>query len=310
VDAVASSLNTPRQRFFQFSAVLLVYLLGVILFGAWVRITGSGAGCGDHWPTCHGQIMPRSPNTATIIEYSHRLTSGLLGLGSLLLPIWAWRVFPARHPGRVASLCTLGFVLLEAGIGAGLVLRQLVASNASVARAVAVALHLGNTLLLTGSAAVTVAWAHAPSRPLAPRRPRPRAEAFALGGLLLSLVLVAASGAVTALGDTLFPVHAADGSLLPPAEHFLVQLRVVHPVLACGVVSLAILSAYHFARTPSTRPWALALGGCATLQLVAGAINIALNAPGWLQLIHLLGAQLSWISAVLLTWTWRQAREI
>jgi cytochrome c oxidase assembly protein subunit 15 len=308
--------DTPRagagqRRFVQFAALLLAYLLFVILFGAWVRITGSGAGCGDFWPTCHGQLLPRTPTEQTIIEFTHRSTSGLLGLMALALPVWAWRSFPAPHPVRWLSLATLLLVMLEAAIGAGIVLRQLVASDASRARAVAVALHLGNTLLLTACAALTLAVAHAPRAARSTRSTTARSgAAWLLGVLLLSLGLVASSGAVTALGDTLFPVHpGALGAALPPADHFLVQLRVVHPVLACLAVCLALGVARHFAAAEATRPWARALGILASAQLGLGGLNISLNAPGWLQLAHLLLAQLLWISAVLLTWRWARARD-
>jgi cytochrome c oxidase assembly protein subunit 15 len=295
------------ERWFgRFAAFVLAYLLFVILFGAWVRITGSGAGCGDHWPTCGGEIVPRAPSQQTLIEYTHRITSGALGLMALALPVWAFRLFPPRHPARRAALATFVLVLVEAGIGAGLVLKQLVASDASLARAIAVALHLTNTLLLTGAAALTVAFARA--RPAAPERTQLRSApdgggAGLLIALLIGLVLVAASGAVTALGDTLFPVSAGAEH---PQGHFLVQLRVLHPLLACFMVCASVLCAVRFARFPRCRPWALGLGITAGVQLVVGALNIGLNAPGWLQLVHLLGAQLAWISAVLLTDAWLQ----
>jgi heme A synthase len=159
---------------------------------------------------------------------------------------------------------------------------------------VAVAVHLANTLLLTASAALTLATAQpAPA-------PSPSARTRGGEGLLLALgvglVLVSASGAVTALGDTLFPVSAAGA----PVEHFLVQLRIIHPLLACFMVCGAVLVAYRFVREPGCRPWALALGGLSMLQVALGALNIGLAAPGWLQLTHLLVAQLTWLSAVLL----------
>jgi len=316
-------LSEPRsgERWFgRFAAFLLAYLLFVILFGAWVRITGSGAGCGDHWPTCGGEIVPRAPSVQTLIEYTHRITSGALGLLALALPVWAFRLFPERHPVRRHALATFVLVMLEAGIGAGLVLKQLVASNASQARAVAVALHLSNTLLLTGAAALTLAGARlglergveraerAPRSPagVAASGPGQRAAGGLSVALLVGLVLVAASGAVTALGDTLFPVSALPGSSggAPPPDHFLVQLRVLHPLLACFMVCASVLGAVRFARVPRCRPWALGLGAAAGAELVLGALNIALRAPGWLQLAHLLGAQLAWISAVLLADAW------
>jgi heme a synthase len=311
---LSAAPERPATRsFVRFAIFLLGFLLFVILFGAWVRISGSGAGCGDHWPTCRGELVPRSPSVQTLIEYTHRLTSGTLGLLALVLPIWAFRLFPSGHPVRRFALATFILVLVEAGIGAGLVLRQLVALDASVARAVAVAVHLTNTLLLTGSAALTAAFARRASASSPPSvvaggaaaTPDPMAaprkgDGVALASLLLCLAFVAATGAVTALGDTLFPVNGLSGQI-PPADHFLVRLRVLHPILACAVVISSILVALRFVRLPGCQRWAAALGVLAGVQLLVGVANVALGAPGWLQLAHLLGAQLTWISAVLLT---------
>jgi heme a synthase len=292
------------KRFERFAVLLLVYLLFVILFGAWVRVTGSGAGCGEHWPTCHGALVPRAPSQATLIEFTHRVTSGLLGIASLALPIWAIRRFPPGHAARRASVATFVLVLVEAAIGARLVLGGLVADNASVSRAVAVALHLVNTLLLTACAALTVAAArderlmHLRSRP-----GRARTEPLSPGSLLsawlllASLVVVSASGAVTALGDTLFPVGEQRDQ---PVEHFLVQLRVVHPVLACGAVLLGLYVSRRYASATESRLLARFVGAASLAQLVLGCANIVLHAPGWMQLLHLLCAQLLWIAAVLL----------
>jgi heme A synthase len=125
--------------------------------------------------------------------------------------------------------------------------------------------------------------------------------AWAFGVVLVGLCAVAASGAVTALGDTLFPVAlAASGQSGPASDHFLVQLRVLHPILACFVVCAAFALAWVLARAPETRAWAVALGGLSFVQLVLGALNVLWRAPGWLQLTHLLVAQLLWISAVIL----------
>jgi len=284
------SAPLAAQRWFARCAAAFVgYLLFVIVFGAWVRITGSGAGCGEHWPSCQGVLVPHTPSQATIIEYSHRLTSGLLGIAALALPVAALRIFPRGHGARRWSAATLFFVAVEAAIGALLVKRGLVADNASLARAVVVALHLVNTLLLTASAALTVASA----------RTAPERVASALdwrsGGVLVGLGIVAASGAVTALGDTLFPV----GSPQSLSDHFLVQLRVVHPILASALVLGAVGWARWIGGVSAARPWAVAVGALALLQLALGAVNIVLRAPGALQLAHLLIAQLLWISAVL-----------
>jgi heme A synthase len=279
----------PQRWFARCAAALVGYLLFVIVFGAWVRITGSGAGCGEHWPSCQGVLVPRTPSQATVIEYSHRLTSGLLGIASLALPIAALRLFPRGHGARRWSGAALFFVTVEAAIGALLVKQGLVADNASLARAVVVALHLVNTLLLTASAALTVA-----SVGPAPERARLTLD-WRSAAVLVGLGIVAASGAVTALGDTLFPV----GSPQSLSDHFLVQLRVVHPILASALVLGAIGWARWMAGMSAARRWATAVGALAVLQLAVGGVNIVLRAPGALQLAHLLLAQLLWISAVL-----------
>ena len=289
----------PQRWFARCAAALVGYLLVVIVFGAWVRITGSGAGCGEHWPSCQGVLVPRTPSQATLIEYSHRLTSGLLGIASLALPIAALRVFPRGHGARRWSAATLFFVTVEAAIGALLVKRGLVADNASLARAVVVALHLVNTLLLTASAALTVVSAGPP-----PERAG-HALDWRSAGVLAGLGMVAASGAVTALGDTLFPV----GSPQSLSDHFLVQLRVVHPIVASALVLGTIGWARWIAGASAARPWATAVAALAALQLALGVVNIVLRAPGALQLAHLLLAQLLWISAVLAARSFGLARR-
>lgn len=296
------------SRFATLAWVVLGYTLLVILYGAWVRITGSGAGCGDHWPTCNGEIIPRSESTKTWIEYGHRLTSGILGPLAIALVVWA---FMDRRQTRVTRWCavlTLGFIIFEALIGAGLVLAELVADNASGARAVVVSLHLVNTLILTSAATLT-AWFGA-GNPIPVRF----SVAFEGRGLLWAclggLILVSATGAVTALGDTLFPVQSvADSGLwarvneeLSLGAHFLVRLRAVHPVLAIGVGILTASVGARFAEhaVPQVARLGRRLSLLTWVQMVMGSLNIFLAAPGWLQLLHLLGAQLVWILAVAL----------
>lgn len=305
--SAATKSAGPRQtQFSRYAWFVLAYVVAVILFGAWVRITGSGAGCGQHWPTCHGEVIPRSPNTNTIIEYTHRVSSGLLGPMALLLCIGACRLPGRSWAVRIAALLTLLFILLEGLIGAGLVLGELVASDDSAARAIVIALHLGNTLLLTAVCALTAHWGAEPVRGriqlLSPRM-RPLLLAA------VAVVLVSMSGAVTALGDTLFPVVTPDGAGvlshlkndLAPGAHFLLQLRVLHPVLAV-VVGLA-LAWYCQRLSLLAGPERRLAAGCAALtwlQLALGAMNVAFRAPGPMQLLHLLVAQALWVSLVLL----------
>jgi heme A synthase len=298
----------PAPAFRRYALAYCAYLLGVILFGAWVRITGSGAGCGSHWPTCHGEVLPPSTARATLIEYSHRLTSGVLGVATLVLVVWAIARFRGGRPTR-AALVTFGFVVFEALLGAGLVLQELVADNSSVARAVVVALHLLSTLLLTASGALVVYFA-GESRPLRPRALGRRNALLAVG--LTAMVLTCMTGAVTALGDTLFPVDGTSGMAvadrlrreLSPASHFLVRLRLVHPLVAV-VGAAALWSVAEWLRAhaaeATTRRLAVALRHGVTTQVLLGLSNIWLAAPGWMQLVHLLVAQLLWMVAILST---------
>lgn len=309
----------PRtSSFTRYAWVFLAYLLLVILFGAWVRITHSGAGCGSHWPTCHGHIVPLDPSIETIIEYSHRLTSGLLGIFGLALVGWAARSFGGRHRVTSASIVTLIFIVLEAAIGAGLVLKELVASDDSVPRAIVISLHLVNTLLLTGSAALA-AWWSTDARPVSPRALGTGTWILAAG--LLALLATSMTGAVTALGDTLFPVGATDDTGmfermtgdLSPAKHFLVRLRIIHPVVAvvaAGIVYGVGAWMREHARDARTPRLARGLQHVVVTQAVVGFLNIALAAPGWMQLVHLLLAQAVWIAAVLTTVSaWAGAAE-
>ncbi|TXD39828.1 heme A synthase [Lujinxingia vulgaris] len=312
---VTMSSPAPRtsRAFTAYAWIFLVYMLAVILFGAWVRITGSGAGCGSHWPTCHGEIIPPSPSVQTMIEYTHRLTSGFLGILGIILVGWSWRLFKS-HPAFWASVVTFIFILFEGAIGAGLVLAELVADDDSVARAVVIAIHLVNTLILSGATAFT-AWLST-GRTL----PRLRSGGVFRGLLLvgmLGLIATSMSGAVTALGDTLFPVDPTVGSGLldrvrddlSAANHFLVRLRIFHPVIAVGTAAYLLVVGWIVKLrepSPSSVTWANVVIALVIGQTMVGVFNILLSAPGWVQLLHLLVAQVLWIATLFLASTLMQ----
>jgi cytochrome c oxidase assembly protein subunit 15 len=293
--------------FRRFNFVTLTFVLLVILWGAYVRASGSGAGCGSHWPLCNGQVVPRAAGSATIIEFTHRATSGIalvLILGQLVL---AFRAFPRGHAVRRAAVASAAFILSEALIGAGLVLFEKVAGDKSVARAAWTASHLTNTFALVGSVVLTGWFAVGRSRDSEPRR------ALYLGLLvaLAGTVLVGISGSIAALGDTLFPVRTfAEGwsQDQSPTAHLFVRLRVLHPLLAvtAGTALLVITGLLVLrdqprgARTPATIAAALVLA-----QLLAGLVNLGLLAPIPMQMVHLLLADLVWIALVRLTATLR-----
>jgi cytochrome c oxidase assembly protein subunit 15 len=303
-----------HPRFRQFAWAFVGYLVLVILFGAWVRIEGAGAGCGNHWPTCNGDIIPQAPETKTVIEFTHRVTSGLCGIFSIILVIWARRVSPRVFR---AAVVTLLFVLLEGFIGAVLVKKELVAGDASMSRAEVIALHLVNTMALMAAASATAWWAS----PEARFRPVRAAKGMLLA-MVAALILTNATGAVTALGDTLFPKQPAlDGSLfaqvredLSMGQHFLVRLRIVHPVVAVFSAMLTLgvlLGVGRSKQVPGTRVARLLKSGQHTVltQLGLGVINIVLAAPAWMQILHLLTAQVLWMIVWLVvveTWPGRE----
>ena len=283
--------------------LILVYNLGVILWGAYVRATGSGAGCGAHWPLCDGRIVPRNLGVATLIEYSHRITSGLALLSVVLLWIWVRRAVPAGHPARRGALMTLVFMVLEAAVGAGLVLFELVADNASMARALFMAVHLANTFLLVAWMALTAWWLSGGEALALGRAP---ARSAAAAGLLFAVMVVGVSGAIAALGDTLFPSRTLAEALaadLSPTSHALIRLRMLHPAFAIASTVLLIVASPVLARQAGDARATLlarAVVGLALTQVAAGIVNVLLLAPVWMQLLHLLLADALWIALVLL----------
>ena len=275
--------------------------LFVILWGALVRATGSGAGCGRHWPLCNGVMLPEAPVTPTIIEFTHRVTSGLALVLVMGLFWWSRRAFPAGDRTRKAAAWSLVFILVEALIGAGLVLFGLVGDNDSLARAGYLATHLLNTFLLLGALALTAHWSA--GRPVS-STPARGGTRWLLGLGLASILIVGMTGAIAALGDTLFPSETvAEGfrADTDPAAHFLVRLRGLHPVLA--ILAGIYLSAMVWAvgkRHPLVMegPWARSVTGLVLLQLGVGLANLFLLAPTAIQLVHLLVADLLWIATV------------
>jgi cytochrome c oxidase assembly protein subunit 15 len=290
------------RRLASFAWGVLAYNLAVILWGAYVRASGSGAGCGAHWPLCNGEVIPRAPTVATLIEYSHRLTSGLALLAVVALLVWTWRACAAGHPARRGAVLSLVFILTEAAVGAGLVLFELVADNRTMARAMFMAAHLVNTFVLVAALTLTAWWlSGGGSTDIRARR----GSALVWGALAIGLLLAGTSGAVAALGDTLYPAAShAEGfaATLSPASHILLRLRALHPLIA---VTAGVLLMFVAPRLPEA---ADAIGQrlgrivllVAGIQLLGGLLNVLLLAPVWMQIVHLLVADLLWIAFVLL----------
>jgi len=289
-----------RTRFRNFSWIALGLTLAVIVGGGFVRATGSGAGCGSHWPLCNGEVVPLAGNVKTLIEYSHRITSGVVMVLSVVQLVWSRRLFAPGHRVRRAAAFSLFFMMTEALVGAGLVLFEYVADNVSLARAVWMGAHLLNTFLLVAAMTITAHWAHRDEPLQTQGRTGPKAL-LALG--YLGLLAVGITGAIAALGDTLFPATSLAEGLahdFSPTAHFLVRLRVTHPLLALGTAAYLLVLAHFFAqRGKAMRRAAQVLQASVILQVAAGFVNLLLLAPVSMQMVHLVLADVLWIAFVL-----------
>jgi len=296
-------MNATMTRLPRFAWLTLAWNMLVILWGALVRATGSGAGCGAHWPLCNGEVVPRAPAVETLIEFTHRLTSGVALLMVFALAVWVFRERTKGHPARRAAGASVFLILTEAAVGAGLVLFHLVGENESVARALFMAVHLVNTFLLLAALSLTAHWcgSDAPLRKDAMRR-----DGWVFGVAFVGLLLVGVSGAIAALGDTLYPARSLLEGLaqdLSPTASLLVRLRVLHPLLAvAGAAAVVFVAARVLLATsePVSRGWAWAAAALATAQVVGGLLNLVLLAPVWMQIVHLLLADALWIALVLM----------
>jgi heme A synthase len=281
---------------------VLALNVAVIIWGAFVRASHSGDGCGGHWPFCNGQVIPHAPEAGTVIEYLHRLSSGAAFLGVAALCLWAWRRFPRGHQIRLFSALSVGFIVLEGALGAGLVLFGLVGGNASPARAVYLSAHLTNTLLLLGSLTLTAWVADDPTRVIRSRQ---------IPGILWAALgidlLVSVTGVVAALGDTLYPAESISGGIAQDflaASPGLLRLRLIHPLMA-ALAGLFLLFAGVVlpgrVRSEPVRKASMLLVVLVLVQATAGVVNIWLLAPVWMQLLHLFIGSLLWIVLVVLT---------
>ena len=291
-----------KKLFRRYSWFLVGYNVLVILWGAVVRSTGSGAGCGSNWPLCNGELIPRPERIDTIIELIHRLTSSFDGLLVILLVIFAYRVYGNRSNVFRWAVAALVFIIIEGLLGRMLVVREWVADHVSLIRAVAVAVHLTNTyiLLLT---LTTTAWLSDKSSNVSLRKMR-IVNKLLIPGIILA-ILFSAMGAVTALGDTLFPSESLVTGFqknFDPTSNFLIRLRIIHPILAIltsGYLVLVIrfLSTKQLSREVERRgAW---LQGVIFVQVLAGGITVLTLAPIVMQIAHLLFADVFWISLVL-----------
>ena len=264
----------------------------VILQGAVVRATGSGAGCGAHWPSCNGVVIPLAPSTETLIEYSHRL----LSLGVLLMGVWVLsRVWRSRKENRglfVFGLASFVLLIIEALLGAATVLLGLTGDTVSVGRGLMVATHLVNSMLLVGALTLTIIYARQ-KRPWPLNLAKQGTLTTALCVGLVGMLVLMFSGGIAAMGNTMFPSESLSAGLAADFDsnsHPLIRLRILHPLIAI-TIGIYLYISLGYARWLKPAPEAngvlKALVAVYVFQLAVGTANLALLAPVALQLLHL-----------------------
>jgi len=307
IPAATKSLPSPALRRFAWS--VLAYFIAVILWGTLVRATGSGAGCGDHWPLCNGTVLQHSPRLDTMIEFTHRITSALSFFSVVGLMVWTWRATVRGHLARAAAAAAVAFTLIEAILGALLVKLGLTAQSQSPIRPAYLALHLTNTLLLLAALTLT---AHLLSRKRGFLRSGIRIVApFGAIACILVVLVVGVTGSLAALGDTLFPATSLGQAFaqdFSATSGWLVRWRWTHPTIAflssIVLIWLLVRAAQH--RPSLGAAWDnRALSALVLLllaaQYVLGVLDVFMLAPVWLQVAHLLGADVLWVALVVLT---------
>lgn len=286
----------------RFAWAVLVYNVAVILWGSIVRATGSGAGCGEHWPLCNGTVIQHSPRIETMIELAHRAMSGIALIAILALLAWTFAATAKRHIARTWVVAAAVLTFNEALLGALLVLLGKVAHDQSASRAVYLSLHLANTLLLLASLALT---AHFLSRTMGFMRGVVEHRSFGIATIgLVATLFVGVSGSLAALGDTLFPATSLSAALaqdFSSKSAWLLRIRWIHPTMAFIAGAFICWLIFTSAWRGRNRKLAIGVVCLLGLQYLLGAADIFLLAPTWMQIVHLLGADVLWIALVVLT---------
>ena len=300
--------RSGHSRFARFAWFVLGYNILVILWGVFLRASKSGDGCGQHWLTCQGEVIPSAPQLKTIIEFSHRITSSLAGVFLIALLVWAvatWYRNRTEVTDRLVKMAgaSLLFVMIEGILGAGLVLTGNTAENLTPERPFWMAAHLVNTLILLAFLTMT-AWIASGGRRLNLRIPSTHRAVLA-GGFVLILA-VGISGSIAALSSMIFPsATLAEGLAkdFSPTSNVLLRLRLVHPILSITVgVFLVFSTGWLKAKSGNNHAvarWSGILSLLVLAQVIFGAATLLMLAPIVMQLGHLFLADAIWISFVL-----------
>lgn len=301
----AMDKNTRPDKFVKYAWFALAFNLAVIMWGVFLRASLSGDGCGQHWLTCNGEVIPESPQFKTVIEFTHRVSTGIVFFIVLALAVWAFRKYSKGSPVRMTALVSFLLIVVEAAIGGGLVLTGNTAGNLTASRPFWMMAHLITTFSLLAALSLTV-WFASGGRPFT-FKGKPKVTVL-LALAVLGIFLVGASGSLAALSHMLFPAGTLGEGIAQDfagTSHLLLRLRLSHPIVAVMTgVYLIFIAGWLRARamdSPEVRRWSNVLSILVMVQFASGAATLLMLSPIVLQLIHLLLADLVWISFVLLS---------
>jgi len=279
-----SLLNSVRAGLF--------LAISSILAGAIVRATGSGDGCGSTWPTCKGRVIPELSDIPELIEFSHRAVSGILLVVTLIIFLKT-RDLEKNNLKKVISNYLTFFVVLEAVIGAVIVLFEWVGLNSSLPRIVAVPIHLVNTfgLLACFIALYKVV----------------KDDQQSIKGIvdnqflvvLCLFLLSGATGSITALADVLFPSESFIQGFVEDFDEtseLLTRLRILHPIVASLLSITLFFESNRLKKTYKLNTKSLKL--MVLVAVTLGAVNVLSNIWLPLSVFHLAIADFLWITYI------------
>jgi heme A synthase len=290
--------------FAKYAWFVLAYNIVVIVWGVFLRASLSGDGCGEYWLTCGGEVVPTAPQFKTIVEFSHRLSTGLSFFVVLLLFVWAFRKFAKGDWARRMAFASFVFIVVEALIGAGLVLTGNTAGNWTASRPFWTIAHLVTTFSLLAVLTLT-AWFASGGKPFSFQISRK--VLILLSIAVAGIFLIGMSGSIAALSTMLLPKGTLSEEFakdFAETSHILQRLRVSHPILSISVgVYLVFLAGWLKSQALENvriGRWADILCILVLIQFASGAITLFTRAPILMQITHLLLADLLWIAFILL----------
>ena len=286
---------------------LFSLIMSSLFFGAFfLRASKSGDGCGQHWLTCHGEVIPSAPELKTVIEFSHRLTSGLAFIAVLILVIWAFRKFSKGSAIRKTALVSFIFIITEALVGAGLVLTGNTAETLTAARPFWMIGHLTNTFILLAFLSLT-AWFASGGKTFNLKSAQPKVLLF-LAIAILGIFFVGMSGSVAALSSMLFPSETLTEGIakdFSATSNILLRLRISHPIVSILTSVFLIFLAGWLRREAKENFWVSRFSNLLSIliliQIAFGALTLLTLAPILMQFGHLFLADAVWIAFILLS---------